>query len=110
MIDYKIPYNNGIPSYWQDETSGQIKKAVDAYWQARIITGKNDELSLENIAILRLYLLHWAEAPCYKSSEYATATDLVQLDKAIASAHEINNIEDVSNTINILMQLGIDPF
>jgi hypothetical protein len=47
---------------------------------------------------------------CYRNSEYATALNLFQLDKAIASAHEINNIEDVSNTINILMQLGIDPF
>jgi hypothetical protein len=110
MIDYKIPYNNGIPSYWQDETSGQIKKAVDAYWQARIITGKNDELSPENIAILRIYLLHWAEAPCYRDNEHATATDLVQLDKAIAKAQNIKNIKDISNTLDFLMQLGIDPF
>jgi hypothetical protein len=110
MIDYKIPYNNGIPSYWQDETSGQIKKAVDAYWQARIITGKNDELSPENIAILKLYLIHWAEAPCYRNNEYATAVDLFQLDKAIAMAHNINNTEDISITVNLLMQLGIDPF
>lgn len=109
MIDYKIPYNNGLPSYWQDETSGRIKKAVEAYFLARI-AGNNEELSAENLAILRIYVLHWAQAPCYKNCEYATAADLHQLDKAIASAQKINNIKDLSNTVDFLMQLGIDPF
>jgi hypothetical protein len=101
-----IEYNNGIPKYWKDETSGQMTKAVNAYWSP----SRRDELSPENIASLKLYLIHWAEAPCYKNNEYATAVDLVQLDKAIKEAHNINNTEDISITVNILMQLGIDPF
>jgi hypothetical protein len=106
MIDYKIPYNNGKPSYWRDETSGQIKKAVEAYWSH----SRRDELSPENVAILRIYLLHWAKAPCYRDDQYATEEDLIELDKAIAIAHNINNTEDIDITVNILMQLGIDPF
>jgi hypothetical protein len=110
-----------MPNYWKDETSGQMAKAVEAYWDH----SRRDELSPENIASLKLYLIHWAEAPCYsrllggklptqnatyRNSEYATALDLFQLDKAIAIAHNINNTEDISIAVNLLMQLGIDPF
>lgn len=101
-----IKYNNGMPNYWKNETSGQMAKAVEAYWS----TSRRGELNSENIASLKLYLIHWAEAPCYRNNEYITETDLAQLDKAIKKAHNINNTEDISITVNILMNLGIDPF
>jgi hypothetical protein len=101
-----IEYRDGLPNYWREETLGQLEQAVKAY----LDHSRRDELSPENIASLKLYLIHWAEAPCYRNSQYATALDLFQLDKAIANAHNINNTEDISITVNLLMQLGIDPF
>jgi len=104
-----LDYNNGLPNYWRDETSGRMEQAVAAYWGG-ILDGFPEGLSSENITMLKMYLIHWSSAPCYRLNEHATPDLLALLDKAIASAQSINNIDDLSDTINTLMELGIDPF
>lgn len=106
-----IKYNNGIPNYWRDETSGKLAEAVTAYWKPYMDNQKTiPELTSEHIAALKMYIAHWAEAPCWKNNPYIDAQVLGQLQKAIDMANSIGSRKDISLTINELLELGIDPF
>lgn len=44
-----IEYNNGLPVYWRDETSGKMARAVQAYWQPYSKDKAPPELEEKNI-------------------------------------------------------------
>lgn len=106
-----IKYNNGMPVYWRDETSGRMLTAVMAFWLPYADSPNNvPELSEEHIIYLKQYLVHWAEAPCYRTNPYATAEHKMQLDSAIALCKSIESRKDINVALDALMELAIDPF
>jgi hypothetical protein len=51
-----------IPGYWVNETSGQLKPAIEAY-----LFGKS--MTEAQIAAMRAYLRQWIEAPLWQGAE-----------------------------------------
>ena len=106
-----IKYNLGMPMYWRDETSGRLLASVMAFWSSYADTPKNvSELDETDIANLRMYLVHWAKAPCWKKNPNITPKIKAQLNKAIAMTENIKNRTDINKALDALLDLGIDPF
>ena len=106
-----IEYNNGMPMYWRDEMSGKLLTAVMAYWTPYADTPDHiPELNDDHVSALRMYLIHWAEAPCWRRNPHANAEHNSQLESAIALAKSIFCRSDISNTLDALLELSIDPF
>jgi|SRR5210317_225068 len=125
-----IQYINGAPVYWRAETSGKMEEAVHAYWQpyAENSQAPAPELSDEHITVLRMYIVHWAEAPAWKNNPDITEELRSDLIRAIAMAHLMrtrmrsvpllcngqmlpaSRRDDISKVLNKLLEHGIDPF
>ena len=106
-----IQYNNGAPLYWRDERSGKMTEAVEAYFSpCADYQPFIPELSTAHVDLLRKYLVHWAQAPCWQNNPHINSDIRVQLDKAIAQAKSIECRSDISDCIDSLMMLSIDPF
>lgn len=112
-----IKYNQGMPMYWRNETSGRLHKAVMAFLSPACdlsLCEKSPEnipeLSDEDVCLLREYLVHWAEAPCFQNNPHISRQQKLQLEGVIMQAKDINNRADINNVLDALMKLVIDPF
>ena len=112
-----INYNNGMPAYWRDETSGKMEDAVWEYFDPYANPEQDPEkiteipeLTNQSLALLKRYILHWANAPCYRHNPSATPEHMAELGKAIALAEKIEGRSDINKALAALMHLGIDPF
>ena len=99
-----IEYNNGMPVYWRNESSGKLEEAVNAYWMPCA------NLSANHVNLLRQYIVHWATAPCWRNNPYLDAGIEAELDKAIALSRSITTRSDICDALDSLMTLAIDPF
>lgn len=90
----------GFPQYWHDEESGELQAAVLAYLGHR--AGEAPAPDKEQLALLRDYLIHYVEAPCWVGEEAAIA-DLSR------RAHEIETVQDVGDLIERCFEIGLDP-
>ncbi len=102
-IDY-LP--GGGPRYWRDETSGRLAEAVAAYLKC----SPGLPLSLTAIEHLRMYLLHWAEAPCFRSNPAANPKHRAALLALASRAENIESREDIGEWVESALTLGLDPF
>lgn len=106
-----IKYNQGMPMYWRDEMSGKMLSAVVAFWSPYADSPQNiPELSAEHVCLLREYIVHWVEAPCFQANPHMTMENKLQLESAIIQAKNINNRADINVVLNALSELAIDPF
>ena len=97
--------------YWRDETSGRLLTAVMNYWTPYADSpDRVEELNQSDISALRMYLSHWANAPCWSNNPHATAEHKANLETAISLAESISSRADVSRTIDALSRVAIDPF
>lgn len=97
--------------YWREETSGKMESAVNAYWLPYTNNQKGlPELSDEHINILRMYIVHWAKAPCWLGNPHINSDLHHDLELAIEEAESISDRKSISQTLNSLLELGIDPF
>jgi len=101
----KIPafYPQGLPLYWRDEESGQLAKAVNAYLDNRL---HGTTVTDEQIELVRDYLVHYIDAPCWDSDDPEMQADLQTLR---LSARELDSATEISEWIFKGLDLGLDP-
>ena len=100
-----------MPMYWRDEMSGRLLASVMAFWSPYAEHPQNvSELETKDIENLKMYLVHWAKAPCWRLNPNADAEKLAELDKAIALTQAIDSRKSINRALSALMELGIDPF
>ena len=92
-------YPQGLPLYWRDETSGEMAKIVEKY-----LFGL--PLCDEEFFVLRGYLAHYINAPCWDFPGNAFAAELAE---ARAAVQELNTARDVDAWIVKLLEIGLDP-
>lgn len=107
-----IPFRNGGPCYWMHEETGILQQAVNAYFlpYRTVMVIPSIELAEKPLLYLRSYLVHWADAPCYKNNPHATDEDLGRLKELIESAKRINSRKDIDEWLEQALEIGIDPF
>ena len=92
----------GLPLAWRDELSGELARAVEAYLDNRI---SGETVLDEQITMLREYLVHYIDAPCWNSQiEFA-----IELSDLRASARELDSATEISEWIAKAMEIGLDP-
>jgi hypothetical protein len=96
---YRPPLN--LPFNWHDEVSGELPRAVAAYLDNRI---DGSPLTYAQIVLLREYLVHYIDAPCWDNPEFAN--ELLDLRK---SAREIESAGDIAEWVLKGMDIGLDP-
>jgi hypothetical protein len=102
---------SGTPLYWRDEISGKMLDSVMAFWSPYADTPENiPELSDADLANLKMYIVHWAAAPCWRNNPSITPEIEARLESAIAQAKNIASRADINKTLDALLDLGIDPF
>jgi hypothetical protein len=90
----------GFPQYWRDDPSGQLQIAVLAYLGYRGAEGPPPDAS--HIELLRDYLIHYIEAPCWASPPGV-------LENLISRAHDIQTPQDIADVEKRCLQIGLDP-
>jgi hypothetical protein len=104
---YKGPL--GLPFYWQHETSGELESAVKAYLDNRI-----DGMTIrdEQISLLREYLAHYINAPCWSNSEFACELEdefVSKLKELRAAAPGLRTPGEIGEWIAKCLDIGLDP-
>lgn len=97
---YRPPLN--LPLYWRDEVSGALPCAIEAYLDNRI---SGLTVTDEQITLIREYLVHYIDAPCWDSEEFAS-----ELKELRASVRELDSATEISEWIFKSMEIGLDPF
>jgi hypothetical protein len=96
---YKDPL--GLPFYWEDEVSGELRKAVHAYLD-HAIDGK--PFTAPQIELVRDYLQHWINAPCWDAPAFeAELKDLRETVRTLRTA------ESIHDWIHKALEIGMDP-
>ena len=100
----------GPPKYWQYEPNSLLLgRAVMRYLNA-------EPLTIEDIALIAVYLRHWIEAPCWdrlmRSSRMKAWTrrfplGLSELRVSVLRIHSRHDIEEWRSSA---AAIGIDPF
>lgn len=98
---YKVPL--GLPFYWMDEQSGELRAAVESYLDR--VTEGGPPLTPERIAVLRDYLAHYINAPCWDVAD-AFAEELRVLR---ADVHRLTTAEGIDGWIAKCLDIGLDP-
>jgi hypothetical protein len=81
------------PGFWQNETSGVLRPAVEAY-----LFG--DPMTVMQIAAMRAYLRQWINAPEWKGAG---------LPELRAKAETIRTRADINQWLELAAEVGIDP-
>jgi hypothetical protein len=82
------------PGYWQDETTGVLRPAVEAYLNGATMTG-------EQIAAMRAYLRQWIMAPVWAACP--------ALDELRQRIEGLTFREAIDDWLNDALLEGIDP-
>ncbi len=96
---YKPPL--GLPFFWKDEISGTLISAVNAYLDNRI---KGTAITDEQLGLVRDYLCHWINAPCWENPEFQT-----ELADLRISARDLATAKEISEWIFKALDIGLDP-
>lgn len=96
---YKLPL--GLPFYWRDEVSGELPAAVNAYLDCRI---DQKPFTLAQAELVRDYLIHWINAPCWEHPEFAQ--DLAKLREKVKT---LNTADEIGAWIWEALEIGLDP-
>lgn len=99
---YRMPL--GLPLYWGDEMTGELRGAVLAYLNPT--SGSPTPRQLE---LLRAYILHHIHAPCWLANPHATPEYCAQIGALQQQAAEIRTVDDVHAYIEAALDLGLDP-
>jgi hypothetical protein len=82
-----------IPGYWQHETSGVLRPAVEAYLHGEPMTP-------EQIAAMRTYLRQWISAPTWRGAD---------VDKLRARVDGLFAVDSIDRWLRDAEAMGIDP-
>jgi hypothetical protein len=88
----------GIPLYWMDEQSGELKNAINAYLDHQI---KGAAVTDGQIELIRDFLEYYVNAPCWQGEE-----ELAYLRLAV---REVRSAKAIAEWIDKAKALGMDP-
>jgi hypothetical protein len=91
----------GFPFHWSHEISGELRHAVEAYHDNRI---ENKTVTDAQIALLRDYLSHYINAPCWDNPEFQS--ELAHLRWSVS---KLDSATEISKWIHKSMEIGLDP-
>ncbi len=98
-LAYKEPL--GLPFYWRDEVSGELGRAVMAYLNNRI---EGTTVTDAQIALLRDYLSHWINAPCWMASGFEC-----EMSNLRSSVRELETATEIDDWLHQALDIGMDP-
>jgi hypothetical protein len=82
------------PHFWMHETSGVLAPVIEAYLQGR-------DLTPSQLAIMRLYLHQWIDAPVWSADG--------DIEALRQSVDQIATRADLERWLDKALDLGIDP-
>lgn len=104
----------GGPHYWQHETTGRLRDAINAYFDNRVYLNgtENAPISPADCELVADYIRHWIHAPMYDANPYLEA-DPEQKDELAtlrAQADALTDADSIDRWIHKALESGIDPF
>jgi hypothetical protein len=87
----------GLPLYWRNEQSGELRAAVMAY------LNQQNQLTEEQFRLVRAYLRYWVFAPCW----HDCGGQLAELRESVEAIHRA---EEITPWLLKALDLCIDPF
>ncbi|MCS6883412.1 MAG: hypothetical protein RMK84_00805 [Oscillochloridaceae bacterium] len=94
--DYPYPFNvPRPPRFWMNETTGRLADAVETYL-------RNDELTAEQMEILKIYLRQYIER--------AVIADTADRRKLLEQVETLRRVGDVERFADALSEAGLEPF
>ncbi len=97
-----------MPLYWRNETSGKLAGAIGSYLDNRI---HQTSMTVEEIELVRAYLIQWIDAPGWDSawdSTWGSGGD-PELQELRLSARTLNSADEIQKWIFKALEIGIDP-
>lgn|SRR5947209_7253199 len=91
-----------VPCYWTDEVSGQLAPAVHAYL-------KHQQLSREQVQVLRAYFAQWIQSSVWDMNTHATKQSRIELRVLRESVSNIHSADDIHRWLQGAEILGLDP-
>lgn len=105
-----INYNQGLPLYWREETSGKLASAFEWYLNLDEVAAVDSKVVQINLNLLKVYVVQYLRAPCWVNHEGVSANYLDLLERTIKEAEEIATPTNLTQVLTMCLNLGIDPF
>lgn len=96
---YRDPF--GLPLRWQDEQSGKLPEAVNAFW--------HQQATEAQLALVSAYLRYYINAPCWDMGTAGYEDGQHKLAKAREKAASLQSAEDMNEFLSMCLEMGIDP-
>ncbi len=94
--DYPYPFDVPLPPrFWMNETTGRLADAVETYL-------RNDELTPEQMEILKIYLRQYIER--------AVISDTADRRRLLEQVEMLKRVGDVERFADALSEAGLEPF
>jgi hypothetical protein len=102
MTDLLPPEHHAAPKYWRYETSGVLPGTMERYL-------KSEALSLQDLAILNLYLRQWIESPAWDRNPHLTDVGRKELADLRDQTRRAKCEPDIRRAVKRMVELGMDP-
>ena len=97
------PGHPDAPKYWQHETGGALRVAVENYLNRRA------RMTVRDVALMRGYLVQWIDSPVWELNPSHDTRSRAALAALRESAREIRTVADIHRWIHDALQEGQDP-
>lgn len=98
----------GRPMYWEDETSGELRGAMNRLIGAG--AGGEDDPGPETFQLIKEYLVYFIKAPFWRrGAMFASRRHEEQLDWWINEAENLTCVRDAFKLLQKWTKAGIDP-
>lgn len=95
---------SGLPPYWRNETSGNLREAIETYIRYKAKEIQNPPTTT-HIKLIKSYLAMWIYSPAYIQSPGFEAEKKILRD----TVEHINSVQDIDRWLDAAMEIGIDP-
>ncbi len=96
-------YPHGLPLYWRDKQSGALPAAVKAFLDNQTVGG---EISAEQITLVREYIDHYVNAPCWTAWESGPFHELNLLRDRVDG---LLTPDAIHQWLMDALEIGMDP-
>jgi len=97
-----LPSSPEAPKYWQHETGGLLRVAIENYLNGRTMT-------VRDVALMRAYLCQWIDSPVWDLNPVLDARAIAALTGLRTSARAIRTVADIHRWIHYALNEGQDP-
>lgn len=92
----------GGPKYWQYETGGELRPAIERYL-------RGEELTVRDIYLLQAYLMQWVDSPAWDQNPAATEESRARLSLLRAKTHKARTLQQINDCLKMMDEDGLDP-